>query len=70
MHCQPPSAAVSRQASLRRLTIRDCDLTDLPPGAYMQQLEHLDLRGSLFRKVPAAVMTAPRLETLAIMGAR
>lgn len=61
--------AVSRHTSLRRLAIRNCSLTYLQPGPYLERLQHLDLTGNGFKTVPPAALAAPCLETLAMLGA-
>ena len=62
-------AAVAAHSSLRSLAVSGCHVGQLPPGAYLQRLEHLLLSNNCFSHVPMQVMLAPRLRTLSMLGA-
>ena len=59
--------AVTYHCSLQSLTIRDCFLTHLSEGPYLQCLKHLDLCGNDFWKVPDEALHAPMLQSLAMI---
>lgn len=61
--------ALTDHTSLRRLAVMDCCLADLPPGPYLERLQHLDLTSNCFEKVPPAALAAPQLGTLALLCA-
>ena len=59
--------AVTYHCSLQSLTIRDCFLTHLSEGPFLQFLKHLDLCGNDFWKVPEEALNAPMLQSLAMI---
>ena len=61
-------AAIADHCSLESLTIRDCYLTYLAEGPYLNELRHLDLCGNEFWSVPIEALSAPYLETLCMIG--
>jgi len=56
---QLPQSIVSATA-LRQLSLRDCGLTGLSGGPYLDRLEHLSIRGNSFVELPQALTQASR----------
>lgn len=60
--------ALTYHCSLESLAVRDCFLTTLPLGPYLDQLKTLDLCGNEFWTVPSSALEAPLLESVSMIG--
>lgn len=59
--CSEIPFAVTRMASLKKLTLRDNNLSRLSNGPYLDQLEELDLSHNSFERIPEALQAAQKL---------